>query len=193
MMISMHSACEEPLASLKPQVYHRILPHVFAAPWMFCDGHAVEQRSIRRLFGGGIAANAAVAARWRGLKEVADHAEVQGFAEAAGAGDEVHLAGVIDKMRYEAGFINKVAIIVDEFLKIGDALSQILLHNGFQCSMVLRVRECRWSLGPQALRPLGLVGSSASCSAMHPGPKLSFFSTKRKFNKEKYDSRGVPP
>ena len=38
----------------------------------------------------------------------------------------MHFAGVIDKMRYETGFIDIIAIIVDEFLEIGDALSQIL-------------------------------------------------------------------
>ena len=78
---------------------------------------------------GGVSALSA--ARWRGLKEVADHAEVQGFAEAPGTGDEVHLAGVIDKAADEMGFIDKIAVIVDEFLEIGDALSQILFHNGF--------------------------------------------------------------
>ena len=118
-----------------------------------------------------------------------------------GAGNEMHFAGVIDKMLYEAGFINKVAITVDEFLEIGDALSQVLFMTSLY-SMVLCVRQCgvkglaaaelfvagaagpgrklrfllshasgAWSEAPLPARPCirGLVGSSASCSAMHPG------------------------
>ena len=72
-----------------------------------------------------------IAARWRGLEEVADHAQVQGFAEAPGAGDEVYLAGMVDEVRYETGFIDKVTIIIDEFLVIGDALFQFLFHDDF--------------------------------------------------------------
>ena len=112
------------LGILETQVYHWILSHVFAALGVFRNGHAVEQCSIGWWI-------ATVAVRWRGLKEVADHAEVQGFAEAPGRVMRCTFAGVIDKMRYETGFIDKVAIIVDEFLEIGDALSQILFHDGF--------------------------------------------------------------
>ena len=53
------------------------------------------------------------------------------FAESPGAGDEVHFAGMIDKVRNKAGFIDKITIIVDKFLEIGNALFQFLFHNGF--------------------------------------------------------------
>ena len=66
-----------------------------------------------------------------GTQEVADHAEVQGFAEAPGAGDEVHLAGMINKIGDKMGFIDKITAFTDEFLEIGDALFQFLFHTGF--------------------------------------------------------------
>ena len=66
-----------------------------------------------------------------GLQEVADHAHVQGFPEAPGAGDKVHLAGVVDKVRDKMGFIDEVAIVVDEFFEISDTLSQFLFHDAF--------------------------------------------------------------
>ena len=50
----------------------------------------------------------------------------------------MHFAGGIDKMRYEMGFIDKVAIIVDKFLEIGDALSQIFFHDAFSIAWFLQ-------------------------------------------------------
>ena len=91
---------------------------------MFRDGHAIEQRRIGWWI-------AAITTRWRGFKEVADHAQVQGFAEAPGAGDEMHLAGMINKICDKMGFIDKIAVFTDEFLEIGDALFQFLFHDDF--------------------------------------------------------------
>ena len=107
--------------------------------------------------------------RQGGLQEVADHAQVQGFPEAPGAGDKVYLAGVVNKVADKVSFIDEVAVFVNEFLEIGDALFQ-LFHDGFSVAWFGRF-----------------------IYAQAAGLKLSFFSTKRKFNKEKYDSRGEPP
>ena len=41
----------------------------------------------------------------------------------------MHLAGMLDEVRYETGFIDKVTIIIDEFLEIGDTLFQFLFHD----------------------------------------------------------------
>ncbi len=58
----------------------------------------------------------------------------------------MHFAGVVDKATDEMGFIDKVAVIVDEFLEIGDALSQILFHDIFSIAWF-----CEWPLGPLGL------------------------------------------
>ena len=83
---------------------------------------------------GGEKGFAGMGRQW-GLQEVADHAQVQGFPEAPGAGDKVHLAGVVDEIADKMGFIDEVAVFVDEFLEIGDALFK-LFHDVFQHSMV---------------------------------------------------------
>ena len=71
------------------------------------------------------------------------------FPKRRGAGDKVHLAGVINKIGYKMGFIDKVAVFVDEFLKIGDALFK-LFHDVFQHSMLWAL-YLRSTLGPLGL------------------------------------------
>ena len=104
-----------------------------------------------------------------GLQEAADHAQVQGFPEAPGAGDKVNLAGVVNKIADKMGFIDEVAVFVNEFFEIGDALFQ-LFHDVFS-----------------------IAWFGYFIYAQAAGLKLSFFSTKRKLNKEKHDSRGGSP
>ena len=89
-------------------------------------------------------------------------------------GDKVYLAGVVNEIADEMGFIDEVAVFVDEFLEIGDALFQFF-HDVFSVTWLGRFIYARAAVAQAA------------------GPKLSFFSTKRKFNKEKYDSRGNSP
>ncbi len=41
------------------------------------------------------------------------------------------LAGVVDKVRDKMGFIDKIAVVVDEFFEISNTLSQFLFHDAF--------------------------------------------------------------
>ena len=54
---------------------------------------------------------------------------VEGFTKTPGAGNEMYFAGIVNKVADKMGLIDKVAIIVDEFLEIGNALSQVLGHG----------------------------------------------------------------
>ena len=74
---------------------HRELPLVLLAQLFFlCDFQAVEQ--------GLVCAN---------LKKALQHAHVQRLAEAAGAGKEVHLAPVLQKLGNKRRFINVVEVL----------------------------------------------------------------------------------
>ena len=159
---------------LEAQMNNRILPHelgtmrvggdckilkkVGVVSSEFCvlssglaGGQSVEVQGFRRrgtdVFRGekGIAGMG----RQGGLQEVADHAHVQGFPEAPGAGDKVHLAGVVDKVRDKMGFIDEVAIVVDEFFEISDTLSQFLFHDAFSIAcfgcFIYALRSGRWA------------------------------------------------
>ncbi len=91
---------------------------------MLAYGHSLEEVAV-----GGFGTP-----RTGSLKEIADHAQIQGFAETPGAGNQVYFAGIVDKILDEMGFIDKIAVFVDEFLEIRDTLGQAFLH-GVECSM----------------------------------------------------------
>ena len=86
-------------------MYHRILPLILETPGMLAYGHSVEKVAV-----GGFRTP-----RTGGLKEIAEHAQIQGFAETPGTGNQVYFAGIVDKIRDEMGFIDKIAVSVDEF------------------------------------------------------------------------------
>ena len=102
-------------------MYHRILPHEFFEAGMFGNGEALEE--------GRVGWTGTLFPRRRNLKEVADHAQIEGFAKASGPGYQVHLAGMIDEVGYKMGLVDEVTSLGDEFSEIGDALFQPLGHG----------------------------------------------------------------
>ena len=70
-----------------------------------------------------------MAFRQRCLKEVADHAEIERFAEAPGAGYKMHFAWIVDEILDKVGFVDKIAVFSDEFPEIANPFRNALLHG----------------------------------------------------------------